>query len=279
VPNVVGKDFEEAFDILSSHGLRIKKMSKPSEVVPDGYVIKQNPSPGRKVRKGRRITLIVSEGKVYVLVPDVKGMPFSLARNALHHAGEGALRVGYIAHVYSEDVKEGVVIAQSPSGMMRVPKGTRVSLLLSLGPWPREFEMPDLKGMEVEEALKKVERAGLIVRRIDETESYLLKRIVITQNPPPGYIVEEGNLVSLRVSKGLEWEKEVGPRYEIIRFIVPKGFYYREVEFLLVDKDGERKIYSEVKRPGEFIEIPVKVMGEAKVRIFVDGVLYEERIL
>jgi serine/threonine-protein kinase len=284
VPDVVGKDFEAAFDILTNHNLRLKKISRYCDVVPEGYVIKQSPSPGRKVRKGRRITLVVSKGKAYLFVPDVKGMTLPLARNAIHRAGgpfgEGALRIGYIAHVHSEEVKEGVVMAQSPFAMTRVARGTGVNLLISLGPWPKEFEMPNLKGMEVEGALERAKTLGLIVARIEEVETHHIERLVIAQSPSPGYTVQEGDLVSLRISKGIGWEADLSqPRFETIRFIVPKGLYYKQIQFIVIDKEGEREIYNQKNRPGELLEIPTRIVGEGKVKIFVDGELYVERAL
>lgn len=241
VPNVVGKDFEAAFHILTTHKLRVKKVARYSDIVPAGYIIEQSPSPGRNVREGREIRLIVSKGKLNVLVPDVEGMPLLMAKNAIRDTmdrmGRGALRIGYIAHVHSEDVNEGVVMAQSPFPMTTVPRGTRVSLLVSLGPWPRRIE--------------------------DKPEDLVIA--------PVWDPVEEerSNGDTLGDSKS----------FDIIRFIVPAGLDYKQVRISLIDEEGERRIYDQQVRPGEFLEVPVERIGEAKVKIFVDGELYEERDL
>lgn len=285
VPDVIGKDFETAFDILSDHKLMVKKTPRFSPKVPNGYVFNQNPSPGRRVRTGRQVEIFISQGKAKVVVPDVKGFTVTAAKNALSHSGDplggGGLRLGYLDYVHSNEAKEGQVLAQSPLPMSEVIRGTPVNLLVSQGPWPKPFEMPKLVGMRPEDALERARALGLVINRIEE--SYDIKRpeeVVINQAPPGGYRVKKGNLVNLVISRGGSEELESEEtRLEIVRFVVPEGFYYKQIQIVITDRHGEREIYNNRETPGHVLEIPVRVIGDARISIYVDGKLVEQGVL
>lgn len=207
VPNVIGKDFGTAFDILVSSNLRVKMTPRFSHEVPPGYVLDQRPSPGSRVKLGRQVELFISQGRTKVVVPDLKGLTVLDAKDAISHfqdpLGMGGLRLGHIAYVHSNEVKEGIVLAQSPLAMSKVNRGTPVNLLVSLGPWPSSFEMPNLTGMKLEEALEKALDLGLVINRIEEVaDSKVPVDVVINQAPPEGYLVKKGDLIDLTVSKG-----------------------------------------------------------------------------
>lgn len=70
----------------------------------------------------------------------------------------------------------------------------------------REVTMPDVTGMPVEEAMKKLEEEGF--RPILDKEvfnNFVPKGVVISQNPLPESIVKKGRRTYLTVSKGVKW--------------------------------------------------------------------------
>ena len=72
-----------------------------------------------------------------VSVPDVVGMTQAAAESAITLAG---LTVGTVTRANSDTMPEGRVISQDPTGGSRVAGGTRVNLVISLGPEAGEGE-------------------------------------------------------------------------------------------------------------------------------------------
>jgi len=66
---------------------------------------------------------------VECVVPKLKGKPLSRAKRAL---GTAHCSVGKVTHAYSRG-KSGVVLAQKPAAGKRLPKGTKVGLVVSKG--------------------------------------------------------------------------------------------------------------------------------------------------
>jgi serine/threonine-protein kinase len=93
------------------------------------------------------------------------------------------------------------VIAQDPPAGSRREEGARVDLLVSLGPAPESYVLPDLTGRparEAESLLKSRDiRVGAKTVLIDRT---VLPATVLEQDPPPGSRVESGGEVDLVVS-------------------------------------------------------------------------------
>lgn len=235
------------------------------------------------MRPRREVEVFVSRGVASVVVPELIGLTLSEARSTLSHRvdplGEGGLRVGYLAYAHSTEVKEGHVLAQSPLAKTSVHRGTPVSLLISQGSWPKSFQMPNLVGMRVEDALQRVEGYGLVIKEVKETyKTGELEDVVIDQRPSQGYQVMKGDPVNLVISRWGGWDREK-PKFQIIRFTVPPGFLPKEVRVVITDDQGEQEVYNKQEPPGHILEIPVKTEGTARILIYVDGELVEEGAL
>lgn len=283
VPCVIGKDFETASRILEGHNLRSKKILRLSKER-KGYIFNQNPLPGMKVKPRRKIEVFVSLGEAMVVVPNLVGLTLSEARKVLSKTvdplGEGGLRVGCLAYVHSNKVREGQVLAQSPLAMTSVVRGSSISLLISQGSWPDSFEMPNLVGMGFKDALERIEWYGLSLNGIKEIYNKGKEDLVVDQRPKGGYHVKKGDLVDLVISRWNPLEPDYKePEIKIIRFRVPIGLLPKEVRIVISDKHGKEEVYNNEEEPGHILEIPVKGEGIKKVLIYVDGELAEERIL
>jgi curved DNA-binding protein CbpA len=66
--------------------------------------------------------------------------------------------------------------------------------------------------------------------------------------------------------------KEVNFHYD-----VPQSGTQRHIRIMLVSKDGDKEIFNGLREPGAKIDIPVPYKGTEKVRIFINGILVEER--
>ena len=83
------------------------------------------------VSEGTKVTIVVSQGKESVTVPDLKNHTESEARKALEAVG---LQVGTVSTDYSDTVEEGKVIDQSEIAGKTVYSGTTVNIVISMGP-------------------------------------------------------------------------------------------------------------------------------------------------
>jgi len=141
VPDLGGKSLEEARDLLQRNGLEIGDIvEKENESVPKGYIISTQPPVGSLVRKGRKISIIVSTGAPYVVLPDLRSLDEERAKKLLADLG---LAVGDTSYVPDENFPFGQVISQSPLPGSRVAKDTPVNLKVSLGP-PVEAPTPSV---------------------------------------------------------------------------------------------------------------------------------------
>lgn len=98
------------------------------------------------------------------------------------------------------EVPEGHVLEQSPTGDAR--QGSVVTLTLSAG--PRPVEVPDVDGLERDEAVALVEDVGLTAEITEEHHEDVAEGMVIEQLPPPDDVVDEASPVELVVSLGPE---------------------------------------------------------------------------
>ena len=130
IPKVEGYDSEAAMDLLEQQGFHPVREYEYSDSVASGKVISQKPEGGSPAKKGDTVTLVVSQGKEAVAVPDVYNRSQEEATNMLTQAG---LTVTSTTTEPSDTVPKGNVINQSiPSGKY-VDRGTGVTLVISSG--------------------------------------------------------------------------------------------------------------------------------------------------
>jgi serine/threonine-protein kinase len=130
VPDVVGKEEQEAVSELTAKGFQVSTDEAYDEEVEEGLVISQNIKAGEKAPKDSEITLTISMGSEKIEVPDLRGLTESAAKDKLSAAN---LKAGTVTEEYSDSVTEGCVISQNYSPGMGVAQGTTINFVLSLG--------------------------------------------------------------------------------------------------------------------------------------------------
>src|SRR5688572_13893998 len=194
VPEVIGLSEREAERSLASLDLRLSKISEQwSADVPRGFVTMQEPPPGGVVKRGRRISVVVSLGAQGTSVPVLDGSSERQAGILLESSG---LRRGKIARVYTEEVGRDLVIATDPPGETVVEQETVVDLLVSLGPPPRGYVLPDLTGRSVNGVTRGLRDEGFSVAT-REGGPRQKSDAVASHDPPPGHRVAPRDSVIL----------------------------------------------------------------------------------
>jgi len=201
VPPVIGEKVTAAQAELSRAGLKIRKeIGQPRSDYPAGVVVDQKPGPGMLVKEGRGVTVVISTGPVKVMVPVLRGEEVRRAEIALNQMG---LKRGRVAYAYSSFFPRGTVVATSPPAGKKIRKSSLVDLLVSLGKMPEKYVMPDITGMDREEAERILEGAGFHVleRRVgDEGQG----RRVLDQSPFAGSCIAEGDTVEVVIGESYD---------------------------------------------------------------------------
>jgi beta-lactam-binding protein with PASTA domain len=196
VPEVTGQSEVEAERVLASEGLKLSKISEQwSPDVPRGFVISQDPTAGGVVKRGRRISVIVSLGAQGTSVPILEGVTARQATLLLEGSG---LRSGRIAKVYTDEASKDVVVASDPPGETLVEQGTVVNLLVSLGPRPQNYLLPDLTGKDAQEIARNLREEGFQVH-LREGGPRQKSGLVSAQEPSPGHRISSRDSIVLFV--------------------------------------------------------------------------------
>jgi len=186
---LVGARQQAAERALDDVGLRVGEVTQRFSDEPRGTVLKTTPAKGRLLRPGSTVALVVSKGVELLPVPDVASRASAEAQALLRGAG-----FTYATElVYSDDVPEGEVVAQSPASGT-APRGATVTLTVSRG--PDLVQVPDLRGMGRDEAEATLEDLGLDPRAVDLPDG---SGAVLTQSPAAGSRVRRGSVVTFYV--------------------------------------------------------------------------------
>jgi serine/threonine-protein kinase len=266
VPNIVGKDYAQADQELRELGLVLKVIGRENnDSVAVDSIIKQDPLPGRKVKAGREIEVILSQGVEQVKVPNVTGVTLSDATTRLSNKG---LNLGTIENVWDEKYAEGIVISQDPLTDTTVAAGTKVNLSVSKGKQPPRVEVPDVKGLTVTEATAKLKAAKMELGTVTRAAStaYFTEQVA-SQDPAAGVQVEEGAKVNVVVSTG------PGPSSKIQRldFELPDDKRTYRVVINVTDAQGSRKVYDERHDGGDTVTVGITYYGTGTAQVLLDG--------
>jgi serine/threonine-protein kinase len=179
---------------LEGQGLLVKITVEPSDTVPAGEVVEQDPTPNDRVARGSTVTIFVSSGKPKVSVPAVKGFTLDQAVSALTNAGLVAE-----PHEINSTGSPGTVIAQDPPSGQQVVKGSKVRINVSQG--PKTALVPDVVGSDFATAAAALKNDGFVVIRQDGSSDQPAES-VYAQDPPAGSKAATGSGVTLSVSSG-----------------------------------------------------------------------------
>lgn len=197
-PRTVGLDSVAASKLIEEVGLRSRVIAEEfSAKIPKGHVASQRPPTGTRVKPGSEVRLILSRGTDQSEVPNVAGYSLPQAQRVLAEAG---LTLGGITRIHSEAHTQETIIAQDPPAGSTATRGTRVTLLQSLGPREETIRMPDLLGRELVTAMNLLKELQLEARVSFERAASRAGHVV-AQVPPPGGKAKVGSQVQIIVGE------------------------------------------------------------------------------
>lgn len=119
VPSVVGKTQDEATKALSDSGFENVSVETVLSDDAEGTVLDVDPAEGQKAKASTPITLTVAQPYT---VPDISGMTYSQAEQAIEDAGLSST----VTYTYNESVSEGSVLDCEPQAGSKVTSDTVV---------------------------------------------------------------------------------------------------------------------------------------------------------
>jgi serine/threonine-protein kinase len=129
VPDLVGLNFRQAEITLQRETFRLGRVSRLRRAdISTPTVLLQNPPPGRELRKGRAVDLVVGEPAPVQLLcmPDLRGVPLYLARQRVADAG---CVLAPVTYERTDQQAANLVIRQVPEPGRRIRKGERIELV------------------------------------------------------------------------------------------------------------------------------------------------------
>jgi serine/threonine-protein kinase len=198
MPNLVGQTYPQAEAALRARHLISMVADHAYSNLPVGSVVRESPGAGTKLKVGQLAQVVLSLGPQKVSVPNLVDRALQAARLELLTSG---LQLGEVSYLYEPGEPADVVIQQDPLPGETGISSPRVSLLVSLGPRPTSFLMPNLVNMPSAEASKQLTSAGLPVPQLTPVESPgSIPGSVTGQTPAAGARVDSTTQVTLQVA-------------------------------------------------------------------------------
>jgi eukaryotic-like serine/threonine-protein kinase len=168
VPNVAGKNYEEARTVLKKAGFDVEiQDSIYVDTLRPMTVIKQIPDADEVVKSNRAVYLVISRAVPPIVeMPNLVGYSFRNAEMVLNNMG---LKIGDTT--FKPDFAKNAVLEQIYNGASITPgtkirKGTVISLVLGDGVGNREFTVPVITAMKFCDVKKQLEESGIVIGAI-----------------------------------------------------------------------------------------------------------------
>ena len=127
VPNVKGKEKDEAVQLIEDAKLKAEVVEETSKTVKEGYVISQETDANTEVNAGDTVKLHVSTGTEKATVPGVVGKSQDEAKKALQDLGF----VVTVTNAEDSSKENGTVLKQSLDEGQSVEKGSAITITVN----------------------------------------------------------------------------------------------------------------------------------------------------
>ncbi len=219
MPDLAGMTGEEAQQLITGQNLMIGAdgiNEEYSDVVEKGRVIAQSIPADERIAVQTQITLVVSLGSLseetaLLKVPDLTGMTKEKALKQLGKLKEQAgftFMIGEVKNKYSAEVEKGKIISQKPKAGQTVRTNEPIRIVLSKG--PEMVQIPELVYLTKDQAVGKLEKAGLQAEVVTEYSEQAAAGLVIRQSGEAGAKAAKGSGVTITVSLGKQPVQQSG---------------------------------------------------------------------
>jgi serine/threonine-protein kinase len=198
VPDVTGETQSAAVASLKREGLEPVSSLTANARVASGLVIGTTPPRGTVVKKGSRVSVVVSSGPGIVALPNVYNKKSDEATKILREKGFQPT----VQSQSSDTVAKGLVISTDPTADTEVQVGGPVTVFVSSG--PQEASVPEVTGEQQAAATATLAAAGLRVTVVKREVVEPAAGTVISQSPGAGTQLKVGGRVTIVVAQALK---------------------------------------------------------------------------
>ncbi|MFQ5452886.1 MAG: PASTA domain-containing protein [Candidatus Zixiibacteriota bacterium] len=163
-----------------------------------GIILNQFPIAGTKVKEERLIKFVISLGQKLIPIPNLTGLS---VRQAILNLETAGLKLGEIAWAFSDTLPEKLIVFSYPASETEIPIGSPVNLMVNRGRASNFTYMPNVVGLTIDEAVKRLEdkvlSLGIVTYRTDEN---YLPETVLEQSEAKGTELDVATEIDLVVS-------------------------------------------------------------------------------
>jgi beta-lactam-binding protein with PASTA domain len=250
VPDVVGKSYEDAKQILEDLYFVVEETYGFNEIYNKNIIFKQNPGAGEIIESltGEKLNIIlyISKGKETFNMPDLTGFEFDTAEDILQDL---ELIISDTVFDFSDEQPADFIFDQNPVPGSKVSKSDTVILYISKGENPRST-VPDVMQMTEEDAIAELNSYGFEVISVYYEESTEDIDLVFAQTPVEGTVYKKTQEVIIKISLGVKMPNVIDmTREEAELALIELGF---EVE-ILPDEDTYGNVISQIPEADAYL--------------------------
>ncbi|HXT23968.1 MAG TPA: PASTA domain-containing protein [Candidatus Eisenbacteria bacterium] len=197
MPNLVGKGVTDASSDLRSRGLILRVADRVYSEQPINTVVRQTPSPGMLMKVSQQAHVVLSLGQRALQIPPLEGNSLRVSRIELLRGG---LQVGEVSAISLPDVPADTVVLQSPKPGAGAAT-PRVDVLVSQGPREDAYVMPHLIGMNVADAVRRLESVNVKRKLLTLSAPQWPHGAVVDQTPTAGTRIPVSTTAELTVAE------------------------------------------------------------------------------
>lgn len=197
VPDFEGVTLEQAMARADEAGVNLVHAGEEfSEDIPEGQTFDQSPAAGTEIYPRQEASVKTSAGPAPRQVPEVVGQNVDEATAALEAERFQVSTEGR----YDEQVPSGQVLEQSLPPNSEQARDSEINLIVSSGPRPRI--VPNVGGLEREEAIAEITAQQLKVNVVEDYSNDVEEGLVAGSSPGSGAEVERDSTITITISLG-----------------------------------------------------------------------------
>lgn len=209
VPKLIGMQIDRASALLDQQGFEYKIDSVYLPDLDPGTVVQQDPDPSTNVKENRTIYLtVITKLAPNISLPVLENITFREATSIISNTG---LKLGDTT--YRSDIARNRVLEVRFAGEIikagaKLPKGSKIDLVLGDGKGASEVDVPDLTNQELDAAKFVISQSGLTLGTVtyEGTITDSTKVVVKSQLPmktDSTAKISIGTRINITVSQGL----------------------------------------------------------------------------